>query len=405
MLNRNKFPSHIGDLFVSRHLDVDVLDLQYQMADNCLKRIKVDPPLAKVAAFFTQADNDDKSFASYLEFVASKSQEGDEADFLKALSLYLDSAKKGHQAARLAIADLYIFIGEFDLAVNTYLLGVENSCAIACMNLAKLYEKMDQKNNAGRIITLYQRAASWGIAEAQLALGHAYSKSPLVMQDLAKAQEYYEMCEATCGEAKLGLARIRLNTHGLDNKESNLQIAEGLIESVALGNVQATICLGLLYEHGISIEQSLDDAIRLYRKAIYRGSFKAYQHLIGLYYRQGEFEKMSKTCHEASTRGYPEAEYMMGCLYYSGIGLATDVKRSFEMFYIAAAGDHLEAQKNARIMLFNGIGAKQNTSRALSSFSRKELDDLPLEGASISLCMPKIDTSLLEVSGVCSPWV
>ena len=99
------------------------------------------------------------------------------------------------------------------------------------------------------------------------------------------------------------------------------------------GHAEAQFVLGLMYEHGRGVDQSLLKAAGWYKRA--------------------------------SQAGHAGAMNNLGCMYYEGSGLHRDAEKAAELFLKAAGHGHASAQFNLSIMyLFGKGGIKRDPAKA-----------------------------------------
>lgn len=102
------------------------------------------------------------------------------------------------------------------------------------------------------------------------------------------------------------------------------------------GDAHAQFYLGVMYNKGYGVEQSLEKAIQWYE--------------------------------EASSGGIPEAQYNLGLLHYNGEGAVEDYVEAARWMRLAAEAEMTKAQYEMGLFYFYGEGVKEDNQIALSWF-------------------------------------
>ena len=116
--------------------------------------------------------------------------------------------------------------------------------------------------------------------------------------------------------------------------------------AVELGNVEAIINLGSLYETGSGVKLDKKKAERLYRAAADRGDAFGQINLGSLLYSEEKFEEAFRYYALAADQGYTHAEFNLGCSYRGGRGTEVDLGKARYWFERAAAKGHEKATQN-----------------------------------------------------------
>ncbi len=80
--------------------------------------------------------------------------------------------------------------------------------------------------------------------------------------------------------------------------------------------------------------------------------------------QSGDFETAHTLFLEAAEAGLDLAQYNLGVMYYSGLGVKRDYKKAYEWTKKAADQGHVEAQFNMGTLYFNGNGTRRNRDQA-----------------------------------------
>lgn len=106
------------------------------------------------------------------------------------------------------------------------------------------------------------------------------------------------------------------------------------------GDPNAQYLLGSLYEHGQGVPQSLQEAIKWYRKAAEQGNPEA-QFSLALAYMLGQgtpqsYEEAAKWFRKAAEQGNPAAQFNLGVAYAGGTGVPQSSEEARKWFQKAA---------------------------------------------------------------------
>ena len=106
------------------------------------------------------------------------------------------------------------------------------------------------------------------------------------------------------------------------------------------GDPNAQYLLGSLYEHGQGVPQSLQEAIKWYRKAAEQGNPNA-QFSLALAYMLGQgtpqsYEEAAKWFRKAAEQGNPAAQFNLGVAYAGGTGVPQSSEEARKWFQKAA---------------------------------------------------------------------
>ncbi len=113
------------------------------------------------------------------------------------------------------------------------------------------------------------------------------------------------------------------------------------------GNAEAARALGFLYENGLGVNKSLNEALKKYEQAAQAGSVPA-QYRAGQMYLTGEagrqdFARAFTFLQSAAQAGNAGAQYNLGIMYEQGVGTSADAAKAAEWVGKAAAQGHDKA--------------------------------------------------------------
>ena len=86
-------------------------------------------------------------------------------------------------------------------------------------------------------------------------------------------------------------------------------------------------------------------------------------------YQSGDYLTAAKTLKELAEQGHVIAQYNLGHMYDSGLGVSQDYAEAVRWLRLAAAQGDADAQNNLGIIYMNGEGVPQNYAEALNWYS------------------------------------
>lgn len=136
-----------------------------------------------------------------------------------------------------------------------------------------------------------------------------------------------------------------------------------------LGNAEAQYMVGCRYWYGDSnVEQSDEEAVRWFRKAVEQGYAPA-QDALGDCYSNGDgvkqsFEEAVKWYRKAAEQGYDWAQNNLANCYYNGKGVEQDYEKAVKWYRKAAVQSNAEAQKSMGFFFYYGIAVERDYAEA-----------------------------------------
>lgn len=274
-------------------------------------------------------------------------------DFNEAAKWYKKAAEQGLAVAQNNLATLFeegngVSIN-YTEAFNWYSKAAEQGYAESMSNLASLYANgQGVKQNQQQAALWYQKAADKGHPYAQYVLGMFYETGAGVPLDDAKAVYWLQKAaDQDLEAAQSEMAFLYLT--GERGVAKNLRKAEKLLLTVAgKGSDIAMFNLGSLYEKGDLGKSDMVAALDWYLKAAEKNNYLATMKL-GEIYLQGtstmkpDYPLALKWLQQSDALGLPQAAYMLGKMYVSGIGVEKNPVKAVELFEKAAAKGSVEA--------------------------------------------------------------
>jgi len=291
-----------------------------------------------------------------------------------------ESAQRGFAAAQYLLGTRYeagegVAQSEHQ-ALVWFAKAAEQGHTKAMLRAGKLFAKP----HAAQAAELFQQAASAGLAEAQVALGHAFEFGEGVDQDLAMAVRCYtEAANQGLAAAQCALAELFATGKGVERDEAlavewwskaasqdhlSAQVALELREAGSMeaasrggsnkraaserrknearwirvaenGNADTRYHLGLMYAQGLGLESNVTEAARWYAAAAGQGHAKA--QLALAYLLEAEGSSKAVECYQlAAEAGLAGAQCALGRLYKNGGFLPRDPLKS-QQWYARAA--------------------------------------------------------------------
>jgi TPR repeat protein len=153
------------------------------------------------------------------------------------------------------------------------------------------------------------------------------------------------------------------------------QAALAILKPLAeIGDSQAQVTLGIMYDFGHGVSKDPAEAIKWYIKAAEQG-IPVVQHDVGVKYFEGQgvdkdYLKAAYWWEQSANAGLADSQFNLGLLYYRGIGLEIDYKKASSLFTSAAEQDHPHAQYSLAVMYAFGQGLDKNYEQALQWFRK-----------------------------------
>ena len=139
------------------------------------------------------------------------------------------------------------------------------------------------------------------------------------------------------------------------------------------GDAQAQLFLANMYENGMGVNKSQQEATRWYKESA-KGGLAEAQYKVGLMYGKGEGLAQDKSeatfwYRKAAEQGHKEAQFTMGYRYEFGKGVQQNYKEAIAWYLKAAEQSHASAQNYLGVMTSLGQGTPQNNIEAYKWFN------------------------------------
>ena len=119
--------------------------------------------------------------------------------------------------------------------------------------------------------------------------------------------------------------------------KSDKKAAKIYRRAVELGDVDAMVNLGLLYETGSGVKLDKKKAMQLYRNASNRGSAKGQKYLGFMYAEDGKYDEGVPFLKMSVEAGFAEGMGLLGLCYDYGNGVERDLDEAKRLYSLAVA--------------------------------------------------------------------
>ncbi|XP_002737895.1 uncharacterized protein LOC100370268 [Saccoglossus kowalevskii] len=166
-----------------------------------------------------------------------------------------------------------------------------------------------------------------------------------------------------------------LNAVGLNyvEKRNFVKAAEEFRQASDMGHGKAMYNLGICYEQGMGVSQSLAKAAEYYKQAADKGHPMALYnlavfHLMGLAGLKKDTQKAIDLMENAAEQGLLQAQSYLGVYYTEAPH--RNLEKAFELFQGAAASEDAESQYYLGICYEQGWGNGKNTAKAADLYAK-----------------------------------
>ncbi len=242
-------------------------------------------------------------------------------------------------------------------------------------------------------VELFRQAAELGHANAQYHLGYAYLEGLGIEPDLGEAQTWLTQA-AEAGNAQ-AMSHLALSYRAPYSNPPQPGKARAWYEKAhAAGRADALAYIGYMYQEGElgSPEGSTEDAdsnatdtanmsraLEYFERAAAEGSMLAKVNLGQIYLTRDANPKPDRAFalfSEAAEAGVPAAQFRLGYLYETGVGVDADADRA-EYWYEQAADAGLLSAQLHLVNTLLGQGTETHTAEAIGWLSRAAQADDP----------------------------
>jgi TPR repeat protein len=287
---------------------------------------------------------------------------------------YKQSAELGYDAAQAVVGHCFYtgsgILKDLIEASRWYRLAANQGFAAAQCNLGICYELGEGlKKDLTEAVRWYRLAADQGNYTAQYNLALALECGTGIKHNYTEALKYYK----SAAEQGHAAAQYKLGTYYFTESE-HLELLEEeafywLEKSMNQGNIPSHCQLGLCYERGIGIDQSMEKAIIYYRLGSEKGDAAALYHLAHCYYTGNGIERNERIAVDyylkSAEKGYAAAQNNLGFCYFGGTGTSQDYNRAFRYYKMSAENGYSQGQFNLGYCYEQGIGTVIRTDEMI----------------------------------------
>ena len=243
----------------------------------------------------------------------------------KSIETLLKIGEAAHAEAFFALGNVYRKGEVVPAAENKAKEYFEKSAAMGYWSGIDAYAKTLALKEA---CLLYEKHAALGVSEAQEKMGDIFKNGLLAQKvNLPLAVKWYWQCRA--------LDKL---DDMLKFSSVSKQIAELYCAEAKAGNPDCMERAGFLYLEGKGVEKNTEKAAEFFIQG------KNWDILVlKMLDRQLEVPKIITAMKKASDGGDIEATFMLGAVYYEGIGIKTSVSKALSYYLNAAEKGHAKA--------------------------------------------------------------
>ncbi len=159
---------------------------------------------------------------------------------------------------------------------------------------------------------------------------------------------------------------------GVGVKESKEEAALFIRNSADQGLAPAQTIMGLLCSEGIGVEKDYSQAVSWFRKAAEQDCALGKFYLADCYWNgcgvSQDYAQAIDWCRQAAKQGHAEAQTNLANCYWNGLGVAQDYAQAVIWFRQAAERDDARGQCNLGSCYYHGLGVAQDYAQAVMWF-------------------------------------
>lgn len=234
-------------------------------------------------------------------------------------------------------------------------------------------------NNELPIITEYNK--SFQNSDLEEVIIEVQKNNPIAMYELARRYQYgygdVEQNIINAVELYKNILKLQRNVSAMYQlgylyafcddqlgEENRLESVGYLQAAVELGDPDAAVQLGILYESGDLVNADYNKALELYEYALKEGASNVYSNIGHIYRHMGDWDKAIDFYQKALEEGDMTAALSMGFLYEKGYGVEQNDKKAFELYQLAYEDGDPDAPYFLGTMYYFGRGIEENEGKA-----------------------------------------
>lgn len=299
----------------------------------------------------------------------------DEKELMQLNNDYVNAARDLEVEYQYQRALKAIIEGSFDEAFNLLKDLADKDYANAQSKLGHMYERgMGVEVNYHEAANWYLKSIGNGSSTAYARLGYIYERGLGVKQDYDRAAALYaQSSELGSPHGKSRLGRLYLIGKGVHKDTSKaLQLFKDSVDGYKHGRGYAM--LGYMYEKGIEVEQSYQQAAKWYDKAALRGNPFGMSRMAWLHVKgrgvDKDYSKALALSEHAVKYNNPFGLAVMGYLYEKGHGVYKDHDAALELYMKGAAQKSGFAMFRLGNMYQKGSGVADDIDEAIKWYRR-----------------------------------
>jgi TPR repeat protein len=295
----------------------------------------------------------------------------------------LDASRKAAARARtLTLATMASIAGlALIAAVTAALMTIESRKERAAVALAKVEEASLQEKevNLKEALNRETMAVSLEQDEEAKLQAEAANLQEALTQKAEEERQLKESNEQSKAQITLtGMIFVQLTDSGRKcptGISANADLVEKARLAAERGNGNAGYLLGMLFQCGLGVEQSIPQAIAWHEKAAKSGNPEAMR-MLGLFYERGEgvalnYAKARDLLERAAEAGDASAMVELGYLYESGYGgVAKDSAKARQWFDGAAAAGEPLGMEGLGNLYEDGLGVQPDINKAYELYDK-----------------------------------
>lgn len=233
-------------------------------------------------------------------------------------------------------------------ALEWFLIGVNNEDTDAYYYVGLYLQVEEQKYQDA--LKWYIRAYELGCEVAANEIGTLYDNALLGERDYKKAMEWYE--KGAKSDEVTSLVNLG---HRYHYDECNYSEAMKLyLRAYELGNYNATVDIGLLYENGYGVPKNVKEAKKWYSIGVNNDiPYAFYNYAVCLFRDEDKYKEAMEYYLKADSLGVVQAANSIGVMYNDGIGVEQNYKIAKEWFLKAAKNNDEQACYNLGLYYSN----------------------------------------------------
>lgn len=339
-------------------------------------------PAAAIKYLETVAQSGDVASMATVGQLYASGGNGVQPDYKRAMDWLTKAASAGNGPAMTALGDLYtsgkgLSAPDPATALSWYDKAAASGDAGAMLHVGRLHLNANPPEYRAAL-QWFQKAADKGNADAAMELAHCYANGLGVRRDVEKAKAMYEQA-AKSGNAEAMFLRGKLAVEARE-KGANRWIAH----AAEAGHPEAMHYLGQMYNVGLNVDQSYDQALAWNTKAANAGSVGAMVDLAQMYYDGTGVRKDPAQAlpwfEKAAKAGNVNAMFTLGVMYQKGQGVAADQGQAFKCFLAAAQKGNSNAMRRVAQFYETGVAGAADRNPTTAADWRRKADAAAANG-------------------------